>query len=48
MNDVETDTVGQPAGEDLPTGRHPRRGGRARIGAALLSERVGAREREAA
>ena len=44
MNDVETDPVEQPAGEDLPSARA--HGRRAAIGPAFL-ERVAAREREA-
>ena len=45
MNDVETDTVEQPAGEELPTARAD--GRRAAIDSAF-PERVGTREREAA
>ena len=45
MNDVETDTVEQPAGEDLPTGREGRPC--AAIESAVFRP-AGVREREAA
>jgi hypothetical protein len=45
MNDVETDTVEQPAGEDLPNGRERRTCAAIE---SVLVERAGVREREAA